>query len=157
MLMTGNSRFWAARIWCVAVLLAAVFPTQSAGKESSIEELKARLSGASIPERPSLCIQIAEMHLGFADRFYSAGDSEKAQAALTDVVAYSELARDYSIQSRKHEKQSEIATRKMIRKLTDLKHTVTFAEQKPIQDAIERLDKIRDDLLAAMFPKGDKR
>jgi hypothetical protein len=157
MLKTGNPRFWEARIWCLAFLLAAVFPALAKGKEPTVEELKVRLSGASVAERPGLCIQISELQLGYANRLYSAGDSEKAQAALADVVAFSELARDYSIQSHKHEKQSEIAIRKMIRKLADLKHTVALADQKPLQDAIGRLEKTRDDLLSAMFPKGDKR
>ncbi|MGA8763667.1 MAG: hypothetical protein WB562_12445, partial [Candidatus Sulfotelmatobacter sp.] len=119
--------------------------------------LKARLSDAKVPDRVSLCIQISELQLGYANRLYSAGDSEEAQAALADVVAFAGLARDYSIQSHKHEKQSEIAVRKMIRKLTDLKHMVPFADQKTVQDAADQLEKIRDDLLTAMFPKGDKR
>ncbi len=88
---------------------------------------------------------------------YVAGDSEKAQAALADVVAYSELARDYAIQSHKHEKQSEIAIRKMVRKLTDMNHTVSHEDQAQIQDTIDRLQKIRDDLLVAMFPKVGKK
>ena len=74
---------------------------------------------------PLVHSRIAERQLDAADRFYVAGDSEKAQAALADVIAFSELARDYAIQSHKHEKQSEIAIRKMARKLADLKHTVS--------------------------------
>jgi hypothetical protein len=62
---------------------------------------------------------ISQLQLDAADRFYVAGDSGQAQAALVDVVAFSELARDYSIQSHKHEKQSEIAIRKMARKLSE--------------------------------------
>jgi hypothetical protein len=69
------------------------------------------------PERPSLCIEISERRLDEADRLYVAGDSEHAQTALVDVTAFAELARDYAIQSHKHEKQSEIAIRKMARKL----------------------------------------
>jgi len=157
MLVTENKRRWAARSLCLACLLAAVLQVPAAGKEQTVEELKARLSSTDIPERPNLCIQISELQLGEVSKLYSAGDSEKAQVALADVLAFSELARDYSIQSHKHEKQSEIAIRKMTRKLTDLKRSVTFADQKAIQDAIDRLQKIRDDLLAAMFPKGGKK
>jgi hypothetical protein len=104
-----------------------------------------------------LCIHISELQLNAAGRFYVAGDGEQAKAALTDLVAYAELARDYSIQSRKHEKQSEIAIRRMARKLADLKHTVSREDQEQIQNAVDRLQRIRDDLLMAMFPKGIKK
>ena len=92
-----------------------------------------------------------------ADKLYTAFDSEKAQVSLTDVVTFSELARDYSIQSHKHQKQTEIEVRKMTRKLNDLKHVVSRDEQVVVQNAIDRLQRVRDDLLLAMFPKGQKR
>jgi hypothetical protein len=125
--------------------------------EASIEELKGRVPNASIQDRPSLCIRISERQLESADRYYVAGDSEKAKAALVDVVAFAELARDYAIQSRKHEKQCEIAIRKSARKLADVKHTVSHEDQEEVQNTIDRLQRIRDDLLMAMFPKGSKK
>jgi len=75
---------------------------------------------------------------------------------LTDVVAYSELARDYSIQSHKYQKQTEIAVRVMTRKLTEVMHALAHDDQAPVQDAINRLQRVSDDLLAAMFKKGTK-
>jgi hypothetical protein len=88
------------------------------------------------------------------NKLYAAEENEKARASLSDVVAFSELARDYSIQSRKHQKQTEISVRTMVRKLGDIKHTVPHDEQPEVQNAIERLERVRDDLLLAMFPKG---
>jgi len=153
---TANSRF--RRVAAAGLILSAlILPSVLSGEESSVEELKGRVANANLADRPALCIQISESQLGAADRFYVLGDSEKAQAALADVVAYSELARDYAIQSRKHEKQSEIAIRKMARKLADIKHTVSHEDQQQIQDTIDRLQRIRDDLLAAMFSKDGKK
>ena len=91
-----------------------------------------------------------------ADKQYTADNVEKAQTSLTDVVSYSELARDYSIQSHKHQKQTEIAIRAMTRKLTDLLHVLGREDQGPVKEAISHLERVRDDLLAAMFPKGAK-
>ena len=71
-----------------------------------------------------MCVQIAQKQLEEADKFYAAADVEKGNAALVDVVAYSELARDYSIQSHKYQKQAEIAVRAMTRKLTELTHSL---------------------------------
>jgi len=153
MLKAGKSRGRRAFTAGLA-LLAAIFPTVAACKEPTLAELKGRLSDADIGERPKLCVQISELQLDDADKLYRSGESDKGHAALVDVVAFSELARDYSIQSHKHEKQSEIAIRKMVHRLIGLKQAVTFIDQKPIQDAIDRLQKIRDDLLLAMFPQG---
>ncbi len=153
----GHSRFWLA-VAAGLAFAALVAPSRLRGRdEPSVEEQKGRVANASVGDRPALCIHISERQLGDADRLYIAGDSEKARAALADVVAYSELARDYAIQSHKHEKQSEIAIRKMVRKLSDMNHAVSHEDQAQIQDAIDRLQKIRGDLLLAMFHKGDKK
>ncbi len=143
-----------------AVVWLAVAAALSAGalprSEPTVEELKARLSSTGIGDRPHLCVQIAEQQLAAADKLYAGAEVEKAQTALSDVVAYSELARDYAIQSHKREKQTEIAVRGMIRKLTEIVHSLGQADQPPVRDAINRLQHVRDDLLAAMFPKGAK-
>jgi hypothetical protein len=128
-----------------------------ARREVTVAELKQQVAHASIAERPTLCVEICERQLDEADRLYAAGDSDQGKAALVDVTAFAELARDYAIQSHKREKQSEIAIRKMTRKLTNLKHSVSHEDQAQIQNAIDRLERIRDDLLAAMFPNGAKK
>lgn len=140
----------------MAVLTACFAAAAIAAKDSTVEELKARLGSTAIGERPHLCLQIAERQLDAANKLFVAAENEQAKAALTDVVAFSELARDYAIQSRKHQKQTEIAVRMMARKLNDLKHTVTHDDQPAVQDAIDRLQRVRDDLLLAMFPHGKK-
>ena len=122
----------------------------------TIDELKARLASANIPDRPRICVQIAERQMAETTKLYGATEDEKAQAALTDVIAFSELARDYAIQSHKYQKQSEIAVREMIRKLTELMHTLGHDDQAPIRNALTRMDRVRDDLLLAMFPKGQR-
>jgi hypothetical protein len=152
-----HSRFWRA-VAAGVVLSALALPAALKGAvEPSVEELKERVANAPIADRPPLCLQISERQLGAAVRFYGAGDSERAKAALADVVAFSESARDYAIQSRKHEKKSEIAIRKMTRKLADLKHTVSHEDQEQVQSTIDRLQRVRDDLLVAMFPKVGKK
>src|SRR5579863_7254462 len=142
------------RVWGTVALLAlvAVMARAVPRNEPTVDELKARLSSLSVGDRPHLCVKIAKKQLAEADKFYVAADVEKGQAALVDVVAYSELARDYAIQSHKYQKQTEIAARSMTRKLTDLLHTLGHDDQAPVRDAITRLQRVRDDLLKAMFP-----
>jgi len=147
-------RVWGAVV--LAGLLAAMTARGAFANEPSVEQLKARLSSANVGDRPHLCVQIAQKQLVEADKQYAAADFEKGQAALVDVVAYSELARDYAIQSHKYQKQSEIAVRTMTRKLTELMHSLGHDDQAPVQDALNRLQRVRDDLLMSMFPKGAK-
>ena len=147
------------RLWGAVTLLALVAAAAvhaAPNNDLSVEEMKGRLSSTGVGDRPHLCVQIAQKQLVEADKEYAASDFEKGQAALVDVVAYSELARDYAIQSRKYQKQSEIAVRSMARKLTELMHSLGQDDQVPVRDAINRLQRVRDDLLIAMFPKGAK-
>jgi hypothetical protein len=147
-------RLLLSNVFLLAIVLAG--STATARTEPTVEELKARVSAANVGEKAKICVEIAEKQLVATDKLYASDDMEKAQASLTDVVAFSELARDYSVQSHKHQKQTEIAIRSMTRKLNDLLHVVGHEEQGPVKEAIKHLERVRDDLLLAMFPKGAK-
>jgi hypothetical protein len=152
-LQAERFRLWRAIAMALTPLLIA--PCVLAGRDQpTLEELKAQVANASVGDRPKLCLEVSERQLDATEKLYAAGDSEKAQSALVDVVAFSELTRDYAIQSHKHEKQSEITIRKMAHKLADLKHILPHEDQTQVQNAVDRLQRVRDDLLAAMFPKG---
>jgi hypothetical protein len=153
--MCSRNKSFCAKAMLTALLLCALIPVATAA-EATVDELKARVANTDVRDRPRLCVEIAELQIKTIDKLYAASDDAKAQAALTDVVAYSELARDYAIQSHKYQKQAEIAVRGMTRKLNDVMRTLPHADQAPLQDAILRLQRVRDDLLASMFPKGVK-
>jgi hypothetical protein len=154
--MFGAYRFrgrWsavAALVVSIAAALAHAAPTQPV----TLADLKAKLTTAGDGAKPHLCLEIAEMQLTEADKLYAGAEDEKARATLTDVVTYTEMARDYAIQSRKYQKQTEIAVRGMTRKLTEVMHSLAHDDQAPVLDAVKRLQRVRDDLLTAMFPKA---
>jgi len=125
-------------------------------KELSVEELKARLARAKPDERTNLCIQIAERQVEAADKLYTDGKTEEAEAAIHDVVTYSQQASDAAGQTGHRLKNTEIAMRKMSHRLNDIKRTLPFENQALVQSAIETLDKIRTDLLSRMFGKNPK-
>jgi hypothetical protein len=145
-------RFWGGI--ALALFLALLLCSAAFAADPSVGELKAKLSSASIRERTHLCLHIAEMQMAAADKLYAADDMTQAQSALTDVVSYSELARDYAIQSRKYQKQTEIAVRGITRRLGELVHSMPHDYQAPLRDALNKLQHVRDDLLSAMFPQG---
>jgi len=139
----------------LGIILAAAV-TAALAKELSLEELKARVQRAKPGERTSLCIQIAERQVEAFDKFYTDGKATEAEAALHDVVSYSQQASDSAGQTGHHLKNTEIAMRKMSHRLSDIKRTLPFEEQASTQSAIDTLDKIRTDLLSRMFGKNPK-
>lgn len=146
------------RFWCritLALLFATLLCGSAFGADPTIDELKARVSSTSMRDKPHLCLHIAEMQMDVADKLYAADDLSKAQSALTDVVEYSQLARDYAIQSRKYQKQTEIAVRGMTRRISELVHSMPHDYQAPLREALTKLQHVRDDLLTAMFPGGN--
>jgi signal transduction histidine kinase len=151
----GNSFRWSAVVATVA-LIATLSARAISPAEQTLDQLKARISSANTGDKPRLCLQIAQRQLEEADKAYAAVENEKGQASLTDALAYTEMARDYAIETHRNEKQTEIAVRGMIRRLNDMLHTLSHEEQAPLKNAIGRLQHVRDDLLKAMFPKGGK-
>jgi len=146
--------FW--RAWPLLLLCAMASARPVPRNEPTVEELKARIASANSKDKVHLCLQVAEKRLDEADKLYATSDIQKGQEALADVVSFSEQARDYSLQSKKHQKPTEIAMRNMTRKLNNILHTLGHDDQAPVQDAINRIERVRDDLLSSMFPKGAK-
>jgi len=136
-----------------SVLLLAVVLVCGAGKEETLDELKARFESAHVEDRPELGIRIARLQLRDADRLYSNGHVEQARAAVDDIVSYSEKARDAALQSKKRLKNVEIDVRKIADKLRDIKRTLAFEDQPPVDQAIRHLEDVRTTLLQAMFAK----
>lgn len=141
-----------AALWA-AVALPAIAVPAFAAKDETVEQLIARAESARAQDRPALYIEIARRKAEAVDQLYIAGNAEAANAGLGDVVDYSRKATNASIDTGKRLKNTEIALRKMAEKFHDIKRTVAFEDQAPIQQTIDELEKMRTDLLAAMFGK----
>jgi hypothetical protein len=138
------------------LLITFTFTLCAAAKDESVSELKSRVESARPEDRPGLCLQIAHEQLRNADKLYSEGQTEQARAAVDDIVIYFEKARDSAAQTKKHLKNVEIAARKISEKLRDIKRTLAFEDQPPVDQAIKRLEDIRTALLKEMFSKDKK-
>lgn len=138
-----------AQLAVAAVLLATCLAF--AAKPETLQELMTRCDSAKVEDRPARCVEVSERQLKTADELYTAGKIDEARNALKDVVTYSEKAHDAAIQSGKRVKNTEIDFRKMAAKLRDIKRTVNFDDQAPVQAAADRLENLRTDLLTRMF------
>jgi hypothetical protein len=140
----------------VIMVLLATLPAALAGEET-LAQLKARAESARLEDRPSLCTEIARRQVEAAAQFYIDGKPDDGRAAVAEIVTYSDKARDASIRTGKKLKQTEIGVRKMAARLRDIKRTLSFEEQAPVQAAVERLEQMRTELLARMFAKKEKK
>jgi len=140
----------------ISGLLLTLAVAFAAAKDETMAEMKARLDHAPPEDRPGICILIAEHQLRDADKLYTDGQVEQAQAEVEDVVTYSEKARDSAYKANRHLKSVEITVRKMAEKLRDIKRTLAFDDQPPVDQAIKRLEDIRTALLKEMFKKDKK-
>jgi hypothetical protein len=141
------------RLPTIAVMVLLTGLNCVAAKET-VQDLAARADAARPEDRPGLYIEIAERQLKAVTELFGAGKDEDALVAVKDVVSYSEKAHDAAIAARNKLKNTEIALRKMAAKLRDIKRTLTFEDQAPVQAASDRLEALRTDLLAKMFGKG---
>jgi hypothetical protein len=124
-------------------------------KDTSLDELKARIPSAKPDDQVQICLTIAERQLASANELFRQNKPDDAQAAVREVVTYSGQARDAAGVTGHRLKSAEIDVRKMTHKLYDIKRSVPAEDQPPLQAAIEQLEKIDTDLLNKMF-KGSK-
>ena len=133
--------------------LAAAYGT----KDETVDELKSHFESARPEDRPELGIRIAQHQLSDADKLYREGTVDRARVDVEDIVTYSEKARDAAVQTNKHLKNVEIDVRKLAEKLRDVKRTLAFEDQAPVEQAVRRLEDVRTTLLKEMFAKENKK
>ena len=142
---------------CRQFTLAAVFLLLVCGiaalakKEETLDQLKARLATANPEQKVGLCIEIADRQLDSADELFKAGKVEEARAVVAEVIKFADQATDASTTSGKKMKHAEIEVRKMAHRLHDIKGTLNFDDQPPVQESIDHLEHLRTLLLTKMF------
>jgi len=144
-------------MYCRLAVLIVLFATCLAAfayKEETLEQLVARAEAARIEDRSALYIEIAERQLKSAGELYRSGRTDDARQAVNDLVTYSQKAHDASAQTGKRLKNTEIAFRKMAAKLRDIKTTLNFDDQAPVQAAADHLEDLRTDLMSRIWSKG---
>jgi hypothetical protein len=150
--VNARMRIWASALFFSFVVVACfALPSQP-----TVEELKTRLQTARPEDKVGIALEIADRQVAAADKLFRAGKADEAQAAVKDVVSYSGQAGEAAGQTGHRIKNAEISLRKMAHRLADIKRSVAYDDQPPIQSAIDSLERIRTDLLNKMFGKNTK-
>jgi len=145
----------------IRIIILAVFLASSlvafAHKEETLAELITRAESSKLDDRPHLYTEIAQRQVKAADQLYAAGKPEEARAAVRDVIEYSDKASDAATHSGKKLKDTEIAVRKMVARLRDIKRTLAFEDQASVEEAVNHLEQVRTQLLSQMFGKKENK
>ena len=144
------------RAWFAIFVFVFLSTLCFAAHDETFEALVKQADAAKLRDQPVLYVKIAESQLKATDAFYKDGKYDDARSALANIVRYSDKSSDAAIRSGKKLKETEITIRKIADKLRDIKRSVEFDEQAPIQDAIDHLEQYRTQILSRMFRKGQK-
>ena len=145
------------RLWVTIIALTlATAPLASGKKSEAFQDLETRAQSAKLGDQPPLYVELAERELLSVLELYHQGKIEQARSALDAIVHYSQKAHDASAGSNKKLKNTEIAFRKMALKMRDIKQTLNYEDQAPVQAAADKLEGFRMDLLSHLFPKAHK-
>jgi excinuclease UvrABC helicase subunit UvrB len=142
---------------CATVLLALAAIALAATQTT--DQMKARADAAHGGEQAKLCLEYARMELEDSNALFTAGDVDKAQAQIREVVAYSRKAADAASASGRQLKETEIKLRKLSERMHDIAATLAFEDRQPVREAIDQIEQIRSDLMVRMWgpqaePKG---
>ena len=139
------------RIVACVVLALVSSVCLSAEKEDTLDQLIARAEKAHPDDQPALYVQVAEHQLKAANDFYTEGKNVDGESAIGDVSTYAGKAHDVVLKHPKKMKQTEISLRKIAERLRDMKRTLSFEDQAPVQKAADQLESLRTDLQKHMF------
>lgn len=114
---------------------------------------RARIENATGVEKAKLALEFSEQQTKAADKAYQEGKDADASADLQDVAKYAPLAADVARETGKREKETEIAIRKLAKRLLDIKNSVAFEQRDEVQTTIDLVQKAHDALLDDMFKK----
>jgi hypothetical protein len=140
------------------ILLVLLLLAPAIAQKKSPDQLRTEAEHASGGHRGALYAELAERLVYIADEQFTAGDSNKGQQTVREILEDATRARDAGVSSRKKLKEIEIHLRVTQRHLSDVRRTLA-AEDRPALEAVEKkLADYREDLLNAMFgPKKERK
>jgi hypothetical protein len=121
------------------------------GGQQGAADLKARADAAQGGERAKLSLEYARQQLELANDLYEKGNVEKAEAAIGEVLTYSQQATEAATSANKKLKQTEIDLRKLEHRMRDIGQSLSVDDRPPVEKTVAEIEVLRADLLAKMF------
>lgn len=131
-------------------------PIEAMGADKpTLEQLRARADNARGEECAEVCLAAARELAELSNQLFTDGEVDKAHAAIEDAVRYAKKAAQGSLESGKRQKKTEIALRKLAKRISDIKQTLSVDDRPALEQAVDDLEQLRTELLMSMF--GDKK
>ena len=134
-LVTGSTRFNDLRRGVPRMSLALL-----SQRLKELERAKAKAEHASERDRCYENVEVVRALVEVANEQFGAGDADQAQKTVKETATYADRAREASQHSGHKLKQAEITLRKAQRRLDDLRHTLTFEDQGPVEAVLKQLE-----------------
>lgn len=135
----------------VFIILSAALSI--AAKDESLDALKAR---AFRENQPRLYAEVVRRQIEVANHYYTAGEVDKAQSVIAEIVDLTGKCIEAAQKNHSKLKDTELTLYKAGRRLEDVRRSLSFDDQPPVQAAVERIQKARRDLLDLLFRDPDK-
>lgn len=154
----GRGRWTVLPVWLAvgAIFSACLFATEH---ETEAQLLQRIQSQPNPVKKAKDEIKLANLKLGQVQDAYSQGHPEagaKLLGAYVDEITISwKLLQDSGRKASKQPegfRELEIALRENVRLLQDLERTVSYFDRSPVENAGQKLDQIRNEVLHALFP-----
>lgn len=136
---------------CGVGFLAAA---QEAVRPSEVERLKTKAESMRDYERGKIYSEIARELTEQASRQFAEGDEAAALKSVGEVVEFAERASSAAKLRNKKTKDTEINLRKTARRLEEISKTLTLEDRPPIEEAMQKVDEIRKELLEYFLKRG---
>jgi hypothetical protein len=134
---------------------AATAPNLQAHKAEA-EKLKAAADATNGERCTELCVDAARQLAELSNDYFTIGNVEQAHATMKDAGRLAEKAGGSSVTSKKRRKQTEIALRKLEKRISDIAQTLNFEDRPPLEEIVKHIDKVRSDILMSMFDMPKK-
>ncbi len=119
--------------------------------EEPLDKQRAKADSAKPGDCAKICIKVAQRLAEISNSQFEAGTVEVAQKTMQDAIAYAERGANGAIESHKHQKDADIELRKLAKRMRDIAESLSVDDRQPILDGVKKIEKLRDQVLTAMF------
>ena len=146
---------------CWLVLSVLVLPGRAAGGSDTEEQLVQRLQAEQNPVKKAKDeIKLGRLKLTQIQNAYTQGQIEAGAkhlgTLLDEMQASWKFLQESGRVASKHSegfRELDIALREDVRVLEDLERTISYFDRAPLVNAVQELNRLRDEVLHALFPR----
>jgi hypothetical protein len=144
------------RATVLVITACCLFLVASVCAQSTVDKTRERAEKANTSDCAKVCFEAARQLVEASNQLYNGGDVEGGLKLMNDAVRYAKRGTEASIQSRKNEKNAEIALRKLAKRMHDVGQSLALDDRPPVFKAEESVNDLRDQMLATLFGNPKK-